>query len=131
MLILQTVGAIRLLPNARRIVSVSLGYDPANPLAVVMAFEETRDNVTMWVEWMFARMLLADGLYGPAGDGDVRIELDHTGCGVWVRIASDTGFAWFQFSRADLADFIADTDTLVPLGKESVDLDALEWEARG
>lgn len=129
-MITQTVGAVQQLSSARPAVSVSLGYDAANPLAVCMAFDETRGGVTVWVEWWFARTLLADGLDGPAGEGDVRVELDHTGCGVWVRLASDCGSARFLFARADLSEFLAETDTLVPLGQESVDLDALEWEVR-
>ncbi|GAB3878459.1 hypothetical protein GCM10029964_029140 [Kibdelosporangium lantanae] len=51
-------------------VKVELRYDTRDPYAVVAAFRTGRAG---WVEWVFARDLLADGLIAEAGDGDVRI----------------------------------------------------------
>src|ERR1700749_1986266 len=47
-----------------------LNYRPEDPYAIRMAFHVGMDEP---VEWIFARDLLAAGLKGSAGDGDVRV----------------------------------------------------------
>ena len=49
---------------------VALRYDTRDPYAIIAAFRTGRAG---WVEWVFSRDLLADGLIADAGDGDVRI----------------------------------------------------------
>lgn len=46
-----------------------LVFDAADPYAVTMHLEAKAGRVT----WTFARDLLAEGLYDPAGDGDVQV----------------------------------------------------------
>ena len=45
-------------------------YDVAEPFTIAVAFL-SEDEV--WVEWVFARDLLVNGLTGSAGIGDVRL----------------------------------------------------------
>src|SRR4051812_7394716 len=44
-------------------------FDPADPYAITMKLEARSGSVT----WTFARDLLADGVFHPAGDGDVQV----------------------------------------------------------
>ena len=48
----------------------SLYYNAEDPYAIRMAFHVGTDEP---VEWIFARDLLAVGLEGPAGEGDVQV----------------------------------------------------------
>lgn len=125
-MITRTVGARLLAPSDMHTLSVSLTYDPDRPLEVVLAIE----TETHWVEWPIARDLLADGITDPTGDGDVRVEPDESGRGVWITLASPTGHARFLVARGDVIDFVDLTIEQVRLGEEHVDLDALEWEVR-
>ena len=99
-------------------VQVELRYDTRDPFAVVAAFRTGRAG---WVEWVFSRDLLADGLLTEAGEGDVRIR---PGCGepeiVVVELNSPSGHAVFEASAQRLAEFLdASYDVVLP-GHESL-----------
>jgi capsular exopolysaccharide synthesis family protein len=85
-------------------VKVELRYDTRDPYAVVAAFRTGRAG---WVEWVFARDLLADGLLADAGDGDVRIRPSiEDPEAVLVELNSPSGHAMFETSAQELADFL-------------------------
>jgi len=82
------------------------------------------------VGWVFARDLLASGLYEPAGDGDVHVWpcLDVRGRAVVIfELCSPDGEALLQARADEVADFLQSTRDLVPQGSEGahVDLDEL------
>lgn len=112
----------------------SLSYTADDPYAISMAFHVGTDEP---VEWIFARELLASGLQGPSGEGDVRIwpaaEID---CEVIIlALSSPFGEALFEVPRSDAAAFLARSYRVIPVGAESgfVDLDGelddLLWRA--
>ena len=97
-------------------VRVELRYDTRDPYAVVAAF---RTGKAGWVEWVFARDLLADGLIATAGDGDVRIRpsVDDPEV-VVVELNSPSGHAVFEASAQEFADFLDRTYDVVLPGNE-------------
>jgi hypothetical protein len=99
-------------------VQVELRYDTRDPFAVVAAFRTGRAG---WVEWVFARDLLADGLLAEAGEGDVRIRpaVDDPEV-VVVELSSPSGHAVFETSAHRLADFLDRTYDVVVPGAESM-----------
>jgi hypothetical protein len=97
-------------------VQVELRYDTNDPYAVVAAFRTGRAG---WVEWVFARDLLADGLIAEAGDGDVRIHPNSEDPEVVVvELSSPSGHATFEASAQELADFLDSTYDVVLPGDE-------------
>ena len=101
-------------------------YDPADPYAVTMKLEARSGSVT----WTFARELLAEGLYEPAGRGDVQVWpcLSNSGeAVVIVELCSPDGTALLQTRSRAVQEFVAATFAAVPAGSESshVDVDSL------
>ena len=103
---------------------VELRYDTLDPFAVVAAFRPGRDDC---VEWAFARDLLADGLIGDAGEGDIRVRPSDSDVEmVVVELRSPSGQAVFEAPAEDLAEFLDETYEIVMPGNEHlwVDIDA-------
>jgi Streptomyces sporulation and cell division protein, SsgA len=103
---------------------VEMRYDTTDPYAVAASFQPGRDDC---VEWAFARDLLADGLIGNAGDGDIRIRPSVNDVEmVVVELRSPSGEALFEAPAEDLADFLDETYGIVMPGDEHlwVDIDA-------
>ena len=118
---LQLVG-----PQAWTEVPALLCYDAADPFAVRIAFGDVGDgNGVVDVEdggiaWLLSRELLQAGLQGPAGDGDVRLWPAHAATDVlFLHLRAPSGEALFELSRATVAGFLRQTETLVPSGTES------------
>ncbi|MFZ5852480.1 MAG: SsgA family sporulation/cell division regulator [Actinomycetota bacterium] len=104
----------------RLAVPVDLRYDPSDPYAVHATFH-AGDNA---VEWVFARSLLADGMYRPSGEGDVRVWPGGLGGqAVLIALTSPDGAALVEAPRAALAAFVARTYAVVPGGTEGSHLD--------
>jgi hypothetical protein len=101
-------------------------YAAAAPFTIIVAFQ-TDDHC--WVEWMFARDLLVNGLVGAAGIGDVRLRprRTHARTALQLEISSPDGHALLEFDRESVQRFLEVTQTLVPLGMESdhFDVDGL------
>ncbi|GAA4031731.1 MULTISPECIES: SsgA family sporulation/cell division regulator [Allokutzneria] len=99
-------------------VQVELRYDTRDPYAVVAAFRTGRAG---WVEWVFARDLLADGLIAAAGEGDVRIRpaVDDPEV-VVIELSSPSGHAMFEAAAQELADFLDRTYDLIVPGNENL-----------
>ena len=111
-------------------VSTRWTYDSSEPYAVTVAFATERGR---WVEWVFARELLVDGLNERAGEGDLSIRPDSDPDLLVLEIHAPSGNASFLLDRDDTEDFLAETLELVPAGSESThfDIDALLAELAG
>lgn len=97
-------------------VRVELRYDTRDPFAVVAAFRTGRSG---WVEWVFSRDLLADGLLGDAGQGDVRIRSGSDNPEVVVvELNSPAGHAVFEAGAQRIAEFLDTTYDVVVPGRE-------------
>ena len=101
-------------------------YDPTEPFTISVAFQTDED---VWVEWLFARDLLVNGLTGAAGIGDVRLRPRRTSgrTALQLEIESPEGHALLEFEREAVQRFLEVTIKLVPLGEESdhFDVDGL------
>ena len=99
-----------------------LTYDPRDPFAVTAVFMTGAGNV----RWTFGRDLLVEGVYEPAGDGDVHVWpcLDSDGHAVVIiELCSPDGEALVQARTTDLTTFVERMTTLVAPGTESEHLD--------
>jgi len=106
-------------------ISAELRYDAADPYAVTMVFLTPASQVC----WIFGRELLNDGLFEPAGDGDVHVWpcLGSEGNAVvMIELCSPDGSALVQAKTGDLSRFVAQTNSVVPAGSEPehINLDA-------
>lgn len=101
-------------------------YRADQPFTVTAAFQTERDR---WVEWVFSRELVVEGLTGAAGMGDVRLrsETDRGLDMLVVEIESPEGYAKLELDHEGVAAFLEATARIVPLGEESehFDVDAL------
>jgi hypothetical protein len=112
----------------------SMCYSADDPFAIRMAFHVGADEP---VEWIFARELLAAGLQGPAGEGDVQVWPSEDG-GLEVlnlALSSPFGEAHFEAPRAATAEFLHRTYAMISRGREhefldlDTELDDLLWRA--
>ena len=106
-------------------IEAELRYDPADPYAVTTVFKTGASQV----RWTFGRELLTEGLYEPAGDGDVHVWpcLDSAGHAVVIiELCSPDGEALVQARTGDLQSFVERMNQAVARGSESdlVDIDA-------
>lgn len=108
------------MPSVRSLgrVSVRWHYTPADPYAVELAFTDANGGL---VVWSLARDLLTDGLVGPVGLGDVRLLPGPKR--IRMELSSPTGRAALFFVCDDLAEAIAATERLVPVGDEPARID--------
>jgi len=101
-------------------------YRADQPFTVTASFQTERDR---WVEWAFSRDLLAEGLRGPAGFGDVRLhpETDTGLTMLVVEIESPEGYAELELEHEGVAAFLTATERIVAIGAESdhFDVDGL------
>lgn len=105
---------------------VTLSYDPADPFAVTATLHGEPGPV----RWSFARELLADGMFEPAGDGDVHVWpcVDAWGTAVvMLELSSPDGQFLGHMTTREVAPFVRRMLAVVPLGSEAdhLDLDAL------
>jgi hypothetical protein len=102
-------------------VSVDLTYHSRDPFAVQASF---RTGTGTAVDWVFARELLHDGLVGPAGTGDVRVQpMPQNPNRVQLELSSPSGYAVFTTCAHALGDFLRRTFDAVPAGTEYAWLD--------
>ncbi|MEU8760509.1 SsgA family sporulation/cell division regulator [Streptomyces sp. NPDC048659] len=103
-------------------VSATLRYDREDPFAVRMAFPPRATLEGVEVSWAFARELLAQGVEGPAGLGDVRLRpygYDRT----VVEFHAPEGVAMVHVRTSELRRFLKASQVLVPSGREREHLD--------
>jgi Streptomyces sporulation and cell division protein, SsgA len=120
------LGLILVVPDHGSVPLVaSLSYSAEDPYAIRMAFQVGTDEP---VEWIFARDLLAVGLEGPAGEGDVQVwpAEEHGSEVLNLALSSPFGEARFEAPRSSAAAFLSRTYEVIAPGHESdhVDLDA-------
>ena len=106
-------------------IEAELRYDATDPFAVTTVFMTGHSEV----RWTFGRELLAEGLYEPAGDGDVHVWpcLDSRGHAVVIiELCSPDGEALVQARTGDLRSFVDRMSRVVKPGTESdlIDVDA-------
>lgn len=102
--------------------SAELHYEAADPYAVTTVFITGQSRV----HWTFGRDLLSEGLYQPAGEGDVHVWpcLDSGGRAVVIiELSSPDGEALVQARTGDLSGFVERMHAVVPPGRESAHLD--------
>lgn len=99
-------------PDAQAVIPLraTLSYSETDPFAVKVAFDVGLDEP---VTWAFARDLLAQGLKGKTGQGDVTVRPE-TGGVLGVLLSSPFGDADFEFPAREVAAFTARTYDLVP-----------------
>lgn len=97
-------------------------YTAREPYLVKLAFRTERGR---WIDWVFGRDLLVEGLQAPAGLGDVRVRADLAAEHrlMVIELESPDGFAVVEMGREDLERFVAATCEIVPLGTEPELLD--------
>lgn len=95
-------------------------YEESEPYAITVAFATERGR---WVEWVFARDLLIDGMTEPTGEGDFRVSPDVDPDLLVLEIFSPAGSAAFTVEREDTEEFLRRTLELVPAGAESAHFD--------
>ena len=116
-----------LLPEQQPIpVAVEMQYDQTDPYAVMVSFKTGGDSQSETVSWTFARDLLADGMKGPVGEGDVQVSpaagmAPQTVPGsVLLVLSSPSGRADFQVDRVGLETFLGMSYGAVPRGDEGL-----------
>lgn len=111
-------------------------YDRSAPYAVCLALGAP---ATASVDWVFARSLLAEGLRGPAGIGDVRVTphrssaARHPCAPDAVRVllrARDEATASLEIPASAVVSFLRRTDAMVAPGTEHHHLDLDRVAAR-
>ncbi|MBC9724296.1 SsgA family sporulation/cell division regulator [Streptomyces sp. TRM68367] len=122
-LIEQPVEA-RLVAAAPRMPSIpaTLHYDRRDPFAVRMTFPAPATLEGVEVCWTFARDLLAAGLKGPEGHGDVRVRPYGYGRTV-LEFHAPEGTAVVHVRSSEVRRFLESTSELVPAGLEHLQLD--------
>lgn len=110
-----------------------LFYNTSEPYEVRLEIDL---DLAQPVVWRFARDLLAQGLSGQAGEGDVAVWPSADGQDVTIRLSSPDGTAELTASTPSVARFLDATYCLVAPGAEPArtDLDAgiasiLAWGA--
>lgn len=112
------------LSGTTRQLEAELAYDAKDPFAVTMTFRTRAGDVP----WVFCRELMLNGIADPAGDGDVHIwpSIDLQGRAVVViELNSNTGSFVAQARTPDVYRFLTRTMAMVPLGSETIDVDAM------
>lgn len=114
----------RLVAAAPRMPSIPavLCYDRCDPFAVRMTFPAPATLEGVDVCWTFSRELLAAGLEGPEGHGDVRVRpygYDRT----VLEFHAPEGTAVVHVRSGEIRRFLEATGDLVPVGLEHLQLD--------
>ncbi|MFF4968131.1 SsgA family sporulation/cell division regulator [Streptomyces sp. NPDC001037] len=114
----------RLVAAAPRMPSIPavLCYNRRDPFAVRMTFPAPATLEGVDVCWTFSRELLAAGLEGPEGHGDVRVRpygYDRT----VLEFHAPEGTAVVHVRSGEIRRFLEATGDLVPVGLEHLQLD--------
>jgi hypothetical protein len=101
-----------------------LRYDPTDPLAVTLAIGTECEEPVLWT---FGRDLLADGVKGKAGEGDIAIEpaSDLDSRELKITLTTDC-LATLIAPRDQVVEFLFESFTVVPSGTE---FDAIDFDA--
>ncbi|GGJ28749.1 hypothetical protein GCM10010121_045110 [Streptomyces brasiliensis] len=108
------------------LISCEFSYDVRDPYAVTLILDSEGEHP---VRWVFSRELLADGLTGSAGEGDVTVWPESDGGGgwfLWLEVGRDPHTALFEMPAEPVTEWLLETYGLVPEGQEST---GVEWDA--
>ncbi|MFG2193685.1 SsgA family sporulation/cell division regulator [Streptomyces sp. NPDC048639] len=94
-----------------------LSYRREDPLAIRICFPPRASLAGSDVAWVFGRDLLAAGLDGPAGEGDVHVRPFGDDLTV-LEFHASVGTAMVRMETADLRRFLQRSYLLVPAGSE-------------
>ncbi|MFJ5260237.1 SsgA family sporulation/cell division regulator [Streptomyces sp. NPDC088387] len=114
----RLVAAAPRMPN----IPATLRYDRSEPFAVRMTFPAQATLEGVEVCWTFSRELLAAGLEGPEGQGDVRVRpygYDRT----VLEFHAPEGTAVVHIHSADVRSFLEATGDLVSEDREHLQFD--------
>lgn len=101
--------------------AATMRYDRADPFAVTL---DIYSSPTTVVTWAFARDLLHEGVYAPAGEGDVEIWPANLHRGpISLALSGPDNRALFEIPRRKVLAFLTHTYAVVPLGAESQHFD--------
>lgn len=103
-------------------IDADLQYDAKDPYAMTVVFR----TATQAVQWTFGRELLIQGIHEPAGVGDVQAWpclSDEGAAVVVIELSSPDGDVMVQAPSRDVAEFVHQMLTVVPLGAESMEVD--------
>ena len=104
---------------------VRMRFVATDPYAVHLRFSSGN---AADIEWVFARSLLAEGLHRQSGHGDVRVAPlpGSKGATIVIELTAPGGRALCEASAKDIAAFIRESETVIPIGGEPqlMDLDA-------
>ncbi|MEV5781414.1 MULTISPECIES: SsgA family sporulation/cell division regulator [Streptomyces] len=111
-------------PTCSLSMCMSLRYEPTDPYVVRAVFFTDTDEPA---EWVLGRDLLADGLRGSAGCGDIRVwpAVGRGDQAMYIVLGAPAGTALLEVPVQDVRTFLKDTEALVPRGTESGHID---WE---
>ncbi|WP_330460831.1 SsgA family sporulation/cell division regulator [Streptomyces sp. NBC_00820] len=126
----QAVEA-RLVAAAPRMPTIpaKLRYDRRDPFAIRMTFPAPATLEGVEVCWTFSRELLAAGLQGPEGHGDVRVRPYGYGRTV-LEFHAPEGTALVHVRSGEIREFLKATRDLVPVGREHLQMDLDDGLAR-
>ncbi|MEV6315492.1 SsgA family sporulation/cell division regulator [Streptomyces sp. NPDC051776] len=94
-----------------------LSYRRDDPLAIRICFPPRASLAGSDVAWVFGRDLLAQGLDGPAGEGDVHVRPFGDDLTV-LEFHASVGTAMVRMETPDLRRFLQRSYLLVPAGSE-------------
>lgn len=119
-------------PDHSVAVATRLRYHSGDPFAVHLTFH---DGSPAPVPWTFSRELLLDGLFAPAGHGDVRVWPAAAAAGgrvLCLALTSPEGDALLRAPMQPVARWLERTLRLVPPGAEEelLGLDEELWALR-
>jgi len=114
----RLVAAAPRMPN----IPAKLHYDRSDPFAVRMTFPAPATLEGVEVCWTFARDLLAAGLHGAEGHGDVRVR-PYGYERIVLEFHAPEGTAVVHVKSHEIRRFLDATSALVPVGLEHLQLD--------
>ncbi|MYV41195.1 SsgA family sporulation/cell division regulator [Streptomyces sp. SID1328] len=116
--------------EASLFLTMMLRYEPSDPYVVRAEFTVLDSDEA--VEWIIGRDLLADGLKGPAGEGDIQVWPvgDGDPCDMCILLTPPAGTALLLAPAREVRAFLREAEELVPRGTEAGHLDLDAWLAQ-
>jgi hypothetical protein len=103
-------------------VAVSYEYDESDPLIVNVTFHEAEEftGTIHHIQWQIGRDLFIQAMKeGWSGEADVKL-IQRPKC-VVMKLETDEFTSVIELNRSHLEDFIEQTKTLIPIGREPMD----------
>ncbi len=106
--------------NQGVITPVTLIYNADEPWEIAFAFHGLASDIV----WKIDRVILAEGLMKPSGEGDVHVRPNPHRKGEIIIVLSD-GKVWSEtmWNASEIAYFLDHTYEIVPAGEEKYDWD--------